>query len=113
MAAKGRCPNLWQPIHPPAPAETATGVDTGISIGTDERKAFDYLFNKADSEQLGVLTGDKAVEFFDAAQLPPQVRAMDSGDMALVSAMRGPRPAWNGRRGWDGPIWHGIADQAY
>lgn len=47
----------------------------GIKLSAEERKAYDYLFDKADKEQLGVLTGDKAVAFFDAAQLAPQVRA--------------------------------------
>lgn len=47
----------------------------GIKIGPEERKVYDFLFERADSEQLGVLTGDKAVTFFDAAQLPPQVSA--------------------------------------
>ncbi|GAA6010148.1 hypothetical protein JCM10207_005639 [Rhodosporidiobolus poonsookiae] len=36
-----------------------------------EKLAADYLFNKADTDQLGVLTGDKAVPFFSHSSLPP------------------------------------------
>ncbi|GAA5851912.1 hypothetical protein JCM8547_000097 [Rhodosporidiobolus lusitaniae] len=38
-----------------------------------EKEAFDWLFNKADSAQLGVLTGDLAVPFFSHSSLPPLV----------------------------------------
>lgn len=45
-----------------------------ISLSAEERRAFDRLFDNADTEQLGVLTGDKAVPFFEASELPGQVR---------------------------------------
>jgi hypothetical protein len=45
-----------------------------ISLSAEERKVFDRLFDNADTEQLGVLTGDKAVPFFEASELPGQVR---------------------------------------
>ncbi|GAA6042726.1 hypothetical protein JCM8097_005550 [Rhodosporidiobolus ruineniae] len=38
-----------------------------------EKQAYDYLFNKADTNELGVLTGDLAVPFFSHSQLPPLI----------------------------------------
>jgi hypothetical protein len=49
-----------------------------INLSADERRVFDRLFNNADEEQLGVLTGDKAVPFFEASDLPGQVRCRSS-----------------------------------
>ncbi|BGP04046.1 hypothetical protein NBRC10513v2_007786 [Rhodotorula toruloides] len=38
-----------------------------------ERDAYNYLFDKADTQQLGVLTGDLAVPFFSHSSLPPLI----------------------------------------
>ncbi|GAA5831015.1 hypothetical protein JCM3766R1_006206 [Sporobolomyces carnicolor] len=38
---------------------------------SNEKEAYDYLFKKADTESLGVLTGDLAVPFFSHSSLPP------------------------------------------
>ncbi|GAA6062985.1 hypothetical protein JCM10212_005808 [Sporobolomyces blumeae] len=38
---------------------------------SQEQKAYEYLFGKADTESLGVLTGDLAVPFFSHSALPP------------------------------------------
>ncbi|BGP11922.1 hypothetical protein JCM10049v2_007842 [Rhodotorula toruloides] len=38
-----------------------------------ERDAYNYLFEKADTQQLGVLTGDLAVPFFSHSSLPPLI----------------------------------------
>ncbi|ORY88628.1 hypothetical protein BCR35DRAFT_350864 [Leucosporidium creatinivorum] len=37
----------------------------------NEKEAAQHLFEKADTDQLGVLTGDKAVPFFQHSSLPP------------------------------------------
>ncbi|GAA6005444.1 hypothetical protein JCM11491_003644 [Sporobolomyces phaffii] len=37
----------------------------------NEKEAYNYLFKKADTESLGVLTGDLAVPFFSHSSLPP------------------------------------------
>ncbi|GAA5932813.1 hypothetical protein JCM1841_005437 [Sporobolomyces salmonicolor] len=37
----------------------------------NEKEAYSYLFNKADTDSLGVLTGDLAVPFFSHSSLPP------------------------------------------
>lgn len=44
-----------------------------LGLSSDESKAYNYLYGLADKEDLGVLTGDKAVAFFEAAGLPGQV----------------------------------------
>ena len=38
-----------------------------------ERDAYNYLFERADTDQLGVLTGDRAVPFFSHSALPPLI----------------------------------------
>ncbi|GAA5872761.1 hypothetical protein JCM3774_005053 [Rhodotorula dairenensis] len=38
-----------------------------------ERDAYNYLFDRADTDQLGVLTGDRAVPFFSHSALPPLI----------------------------------------
>ena len=50
-------------------------LDLGLSA--DERKAYNYLYSQADKEDLGVLTGDKAVAFFEGAGLPGQVSSSE------------------------------------
>ncbi|GAA5988401.1 hypothetical protein JCM10908_003549 [Rhodotorula pacifica] len=40
---------------------------------TSEREAYNYLFDRADTDQLGVLTGDRAVPFFSHSALPPLI----------------------------------------
>ena len=76
----------------------------GIKLGAEERKAFDFLFDRADSEQLGVLTGDKAVAFFDAAQLAPQVSVAGNG---IVSR----KLTWGTVRQTLGEIWATADDE--
>ncbi|KAH8913887.1 hypothetical protein BT69DRAFT_1343904 [Atractiella rhizophila] len=40
-------------------------------LSPEEKTAFQYLFKKADTDGIGVVTGDKAVPFFSHSNLPP------------------------------------------
>lgn len=79
MPPKGASAHLAVPALMPAlltlAARLRTSAPPDISLSTEERRAFDRLFENADKEQLGVLTGDKAVPFFEASELPGQVGA--------------------------------------
>ncbi|GAA5898044.1 Ede1p [Sporobolomyces salmoneus] len=50
----------------PLPASLAS-----YKPSSNEKEAYDYLFKKADTESLGVLTGELAVPFFSHSSLPP------------------------------------------
>ncbi|PLW09876.1 hypothetical protein PCANC_20010 [Puccinia coronata f. sp. avenae] len=50
-----------------APAASA------LQLSSEERLAYPYLFSKADTDQLGVLVGEKAVAFFAHSSLPPTI----------------------------------------
>lgn len=47
-----------------------TSISTMATFSPQEQQAFKYLFDLADTEQLGVLTGDKAVGFLSKSKLP-------------------------------------------
>ncbi|KAI8461826.1 hypothetical protein BY996DRAFT_4631241 [Phakopsora pachyrhizi] len=44
-----------------------------IALSPEERIAYPFLFAKADTDQLGVLVGEKAVAFFAHSKLPPTI----------------------------------------
>ncbi|MBW0478681.1 hypothetical protein O181_018396 [Austropuccinia psidii MF-1] len=44
-----------------------------LVLSPDERIAYPYLFSKADTDQIGVLVGEKAVAFFAHSKLPPTI----------------------------------------
>ncbi|EGG01563.1 uncharacterized protein MELLADRAFT_78994 [Melampsora larici-populina 98AG31] len=46
---------------------------SAVNLTPDERTAYAYLFSKADTEQIGVLVGEKAVAFFSHSKLPPTI----------------------------------------
>ncbi|KAH9810975.1 hypothetical protein DFH28DRAFT_983376 [Melampsora americana] len=46
---------------------------SAVNLTPDERIAYAYLFTKADTEQIGVLVGEKAVAFFSHSKLPPTI----------------------------------------
>lgn len=57
-----------------SPAPTGSGVPTPpIALSPVERTAFAHLFNLADPERTGIVTGDAAVSFFAKSKLPPAV----------------------------------------
>ncbi|BGP44032.1 hypothetical protein JCM10450v2_008249 [Rhodotorula kratochvilovae] len=45
----------------------------GYAPTSAEKQAYQFLFDKADTQQLGVLTGDLAVPFFSHSALPPLI----------------------------------------
>ncbi|EME85636.1 uncharacterized protein MYCFIDRAFT_213937 [Pseudocercospora fijiensis CIRAD86] len=44
-----------------------------LNLSPDEKRAFAYLFQQADKDQLGVVTGENAVSFFERTNLSPNV----------------------------------------
>lgn len=44
-----------------------------LNLSAEEKRAFAYLFNLADTDQLGVVTGERAVPFFERTTLDAQV----------------------------------------
>ncbi|KAK3636119.1 hypothetical protein LTR22_018877 [Elasticomyces elasticus] len=55
-------------------AESSTDLNHPIlNLSPDEKRAFSFLFNQADSDQLGVVTGERAVAFFERTKVSPNV----------------------------------------
>ncbi|KAF2207590.1 hypothetical protein CERZMDRAFT_115097 [Cercospora zeae-maydis SCOH1-5] len=44
-----------------------------LNLSPDEKRAFAFLFNQADKDQLGVVTGENAVSFFERTKVSPDV----------------------------------------
>ncbi|KAF2280336.1 uncharacterized protein EI97DRAFT_455235 [Westerdykella ornata] len=44
-----------------------------LNLTPEEKRAFQYLFQQADTEKLGVITGEVAVKFFERTKLAPAV----------------------------------------
>ncbi|KAK0268556.1 hypothetical protein LTR35_015443 [Friedmanniomyces endolithicus] len=44
-----------------------------LNLSADEKRAFSFLFSQADSDQLGVVTGERAVAFFERTKVSPNV----------------------------------------
>ncbi|KAF2878418.1 hypothetical protein BDV95DRAFT_21704 [Massariosphaeria phaeospora] len=57
-------------------ADPATGAELShpiLNLTPDEKRVFQFLFNQADTEKLGVITGEVAVKFFERTKLAPAV----------------------------------------
>ncbi|GME40474.1 EPS15-like protein [Neofusicoccum parvum] len=48
-------------------------LNTPLNLTPEEKRVFGELFRQADTEQMGVVTGEVAVKFFERTKLPPQV----------------------------------------
>nr|POE46180.1 putative calcium-binding protein [Quercus suber] len=44
-----------------------------LNLTAEEQRAYGFLFNQADSDQLGVVTGERAVAFFERTHVSPNV----------------------------------------
>jgi epidermal growth factor receptor substrate 15 len=44
-----------------------------LNLTPDEKRVFQHLFQQADTEKLGVITGEIAVKFFERTKLAPAV----------------------------------------
>ncbi|KAM3423944.1 hypothetical protein BST61_g1338 [Cercospora zeina] len=44
-----------------------------LNLSPDEKRAFAFLFNQADKDQLGVVTGENAVSFFERTKVSPDI----------------------------------------
>jgi hypothetical protein len=68
-AGLGRLPQTVAIVAPAYPQ-----ADTPIpNLTSEEKRAFGYLFQQADTEKLGVITGEVAVKFFERTKLAPAV----------------------------------------
>lgn len=54
-----------------------------LHLSPEERRLFGQLFSAADSEKIGVVTGEVAVKFLEKTRLPPDVL----GEVALPSTV--------------------------
>jgi epidermal growth factor receptor substrate 15 len=52
---------------------TTAHTENSLNLAPDEKRAFQYLFQQADTEKLGVITGEIAVKFFERTKLAPAV----------------------------------------
>lgn len=60
----------------PAPSTRqliAYAENNALNLSPEEKRAFQYLFQQADTEKLGVITGEVAVKFFERTKLQPAV----------------------------------------
>lgn len=55
-----------------APANRAADQPV-LNLTPDEKRVFQHLFHQADTEKLGVITGEIAVKFFERTKLAPAV----------------------------------------
>ena len=44
-----------------------------LHLSAEERRLFGQLFTAADTEKIGVVTGEVAVKFFERTRLPPDI----------------------------------------
>ncbi|WAQ92186.1 hypothetical protein PtA15_16A92 [Puccinia triticina] len=61
------------PTGPTDHQHNSTMASTALQLSSEERLAYPYLFSKADTDQIGVLVGEKAVAFFAHSNLPPTI----------------------------------------
>ncbi|KAF3918958.1 hypothetical protein ABW20_dc0107915 [Dactylellina cionopaga] len=54
-------------------AQPAGGAQPNLVLTAEEKKVFGQLFQAADTQNLGVITGELAVKFFEKSGLKPQV----------------------------------------
>ena len=50
-----------------------TATDPNLHLSPDERRLFGQLFAQADTDKIGVVTGERAVSFFEKTRLPSDV----------------------------------------
>ena len=58
-----------------------------LSLSPDEKRLFGQLFQAADTESVGVVTGDVAVKFFEKSRLDPRVL----GEVSIRDFQSSPR----------------------
>jgi hypothetical protein len=56
----------------------------GLNLTSDEKRLFGQLFQEADTEGVGVVTGEIAVKFFEKTRLEPRIL----GEVRLLHAER-------------------------
>lgn len=44
-----------------------------LNLSTEEKRVFSFLFNQADTDKIGVVTGERAVSFFERTKVSPNV----------------------------------------
>ncbi|KAF2183796.1 hypothetical protein K469DRAFT_667491 [Zopfia rhizophila CBS 207.26] len=57
-------------------SDLATGANLNhpiLNLTPEEKRVFSYLFDQADTEKLGVVTGEVAVKFFERTKLAPAI----------------------------------------
>jgi DNA replication initiation complex subunit (GINS family) len=72
-----------------ANADDAPGAPN-LNLTPEEKRVYGQLFRLADSENVGVVTGEVAVKFFEKTRLDSRVL----GEVSLALE-NGPMPLWN------------------
>ncbi|KAJ4287598.1 hypothetical protein N0V90_012301 [Kalmusia sp. IMI 367209] len=56
-----------------ADLSSSGALENSLNLTPEEKRAFQFLFQQADTEKLGVITGEVAVKFFERTKLQPAV----------------------------------------
>jgi hypothetical protein len=60
-----------------------------LNLTPEEKRVFGQLFREADKENIGVVTGEVAVKFFEKTRLEPRIL----GEVCISRSSR--KPWWN------------------
>jgi hypothetical protein len=58
---------VWKTLY----LTMATTAAPNLNLTAEEKRVFFQLFQAADTDKLGVITGEVAVKFFEKTKLPP------------------------------------------
>ena len=53
--------------------DTVIPEHPNLHLSPEEKRLFGQLFNAADADKIGVVTGEVAVKFFEKTRLPPDI----------------------------------------
>ncbi len=70
--SSGEMSRFSQPKQPAARLLTARDPPV-LNLSPDEKRVYSQLFQQADTDRLGVVTGEVAVKFFEKTKLAPNV----------------------------------------
>ena len=62
-----------------------------LNLSPEEKRVFGQLFREADKENIGVVTGEVAVKFFEKTRLEPRIL----GEVCIASLLQNLASGWN------------------
>lgn len=82
------------------PDDLRAAAPPNLNLNTEEKRVYGQLFRQADTESVGVVTGDVAVKFFDKTRLDSRVLGEVLAPVcSYFSAIRNIRLTKGGRSG--------------